>query len=764
VSRARWAIGAWLAGLAACAVLIAKAEFSADMSAFLPRSPSPEQQVLVEQLRDGVVSRLILLGIEGDAPDRLAHISRRLAASLRAAEGFASVVNGEQAGFEKERDFLWHHRYLLSPAVSAERFTPRGLRESLEQGLEQLASPAGSLVRRTLPADPGGEFIGLIEQLAPRERPRLHQGVWFSRERQRALLVVQTRAAGADVDAQERALSVIRAAFQEAKRGGDETAARLVATGPGVFSVAARARILDDARRLGVIASVLVGAMLLVLYRSARVLGLGVLPVASGALAGVAAVSLAFGTVHGITLAFGVTLIGEGADYAIYLFTQNSPDAAPQTTFERIWPTLRLGVLTSILGFSAMLLSDFTGLAQLGLFSVVGLVVAAVVTRWVLPGLLPPGFVVAAVAPVAPKVMALVRAAPRLRPALLAVLAAAAVVLLLRPQALWSGNLASLSPVSQDEQALDGELRRDIGAPDVRYVVVVHARDEQAALEAAEHAAAGLREAVARGWLQGFDSPAAYLPSRAAQEKRQAALPAPDALRENLQAALKGLPYRARTFEPFLQDVAAAKRAPPLERSSLQGTSLELKLDSLLVRRASAWAVVLPLRGVSDVDAIAARLPLLDLKRESEELYRGYLRDALTHSLLGAAAIVLLLFVSLRSARRVLDVLVPLAAAVLATCALLALGGAELSIFHLVGLLLVVAVGSNYALFFERQALSGEDRSRTIVSLVFASASTLIGFGLLAFSQVAVLSGIGSTVALGAALALVFSAIHARNP
>jgi predicted exporter len=80
-----------------------------------------------------------------------------------------------------------------------------------------------------------------------------------------------------------------------------------------------------------------------------------------------------------------------------------------------------------------------------------------------------------------------------------------------------------------------------------------------------------------------------------------------------------------------------------------------------------------------------------------------------------------------------------------------------------VGLLLVVAVGSNYSLFFDRQAPSGWDRERTIVSLFFANATTLIGFGLLAFSGVPVLHDIGLTVGMGAFLALVFSAILARH-
>lgn len=765
---ARWALGAWLAGVAACVAVIARTEFSTDLSAFLPRSPSPVQQVLVEQLRHGVVSRLILIGIEGDTPDRLAQASQRLAAALRASGSFASVNNGEDAGFESDRDFLWRNRYLLSPAVKAERFSPQALRESLEEALRQLASPAGALLQRLLPADPTGELIGLLEQFAQQARPRLQSGVWFSREGSRALLIAQTRAAGSDIDAQERALALIRSSFEQAAAAGE---AKLLLTGPGVFSVASRERIRHDAWRLSLIATTLIAAMLLALYRSVRVLGLGLLPVASGALAGIAAVSLAFGSVHGITLAFGVTLIGEGVDYAIYLFTQNAPGAAPQTTFELIWPTLRLGVLTSICGFSAMLFSDFTGLAQLGLFSVAGLVVAAAVTRWVLPALLPRGFVVTAVAAFAPKVMALVRAAPRLRHPVLVVVAVTAAFLLVRPQPLWSGSLASLSPVSPGEQALDQQLRRDIGAPEVRYLVVIHARDEQAALEASEHAAMALRESMAQGWLQGFDSPATYLPSRAAQRARQAALPAAETLHQNLQAALKGLPFRPNVFEPFVRDVAAARSMPLLERASLQGTSLALKLDSLLVKRESGWAAMLPLRGVTSVEAIAGRIGkpsgaqvvLLDLKHEADQLYRTYLREALTNSLLGAAAIVILLFASLRSPRRVFDVLAPLAAAVLVTCGLLVVSGIELSIFHLVGLLLVVAVGSNYSLFFDRQAPSGQDRSRTIVSLLFAGVSTLIGFGLLAFSQVPVLSGIGSTVGMGAAMALVFSAIMSRT-
>jgi predicted exporter len=557
---------------------------------------------------------------------------------------------------------------------------------------------------------------------------------------------------------------VIERAFKQISNAAQP---HILVSGPGVFSVRARDSIKGDAMRISLIATALIAIMLLALYRSPRVLVLGLLPVASGAIAGVAAVSVGFGSVHGITLGFGATLIGEGVDYAIYLFTQITPARTPQSTLARIWPTLRLGVLTSICGFSAMLFSGFPGLAQLGLFSIAGLIVAVAVTRWVLPVLLPRGFTAQMVSAFAPRVMSLVRRAPRLRYFALLVVILAVASIFIRNTPIWNDQLGSLSPISKQDQLVDEQLRRDIGAPDVRYLIVVNGEDEEHTLQASEKVGALLQPLIDQGALEGFDSPAIYLPSQVLQRERQATLPAPEVLRQNLQQALKGLPFQADLFEPFLRSVAAAKTQPLQDRRNLQGTNLALKLDSFLVRRAQGWMAMLPLRGVTQAKSIEteiAKLPgqtvvLLDIKREADRLYQTYLRDAILLSLIGAVAIVLLLAVSLRSARRVLRVLMPLAAAVLCVTAGLSWGTQQLTIFHLVGLLLVVAIGSNYALFFDRQGDSGHDRERMLTSLLFANVSTVIGFGLLSFSHAPVLQAIGMTVGGGAILSLVFSAI-----
>ncbi len=156
----------------------------------------------------------------------------------------------------------------------------------------------------------------------------------------------------------------------------------------------------------------------------------------------------------------------------------------------------------------------------------------------------------------------------------------------------------------------------------------------------------------------------------------------------------------------------------------------------------------------------------LDMKAESDSLYSGYLHEAILLSLGGLVAIIGLLLLIFRSPMRVLHIIAPLAAAVITVTAGLALFGQQLIILHLVGLLLVIAVGSNYALFFDRaesKPINHTISPRTLASMLFASLTAVAGFGLLAFSNVSILQAMGVTVAPGVIFALIYSAIFARK-
>lgn len=767
--RARLAVAAWLAALAAALAVALHARYVADLSSFLPAAPTATQRLLVDQLRDGALARVMLIGIEGGDAASRAGLSRALAAALRADARFAFVANGEGAGFERERGLLLERRYVLSPQVAPARFEAAGLRAALQETLDALASPAGLFLKALVPRDPTGELLATIDALRPAEGPPLVQGTWASADGERAILMARTRASGADLDAQADATRAVEAAFARARDGAKAPTARLLLSGAGVFSARSRALIEHDVTRLSATSAVLVLALLFAVYRSGRALVLGFVPVLSGALVGIAAVALGFDTVHGITLGFGATLIGEAVDYSIYLFVQSPA--------RQLWATIGLGVLTSIAGFSALVFSGLPGLAQLGVYSIAGLVAAALTTRFVLPALLPAGFAVRDLTRPGERLMGVAGALARGR-IVVPVLAMAALALVAwKGAALWDRDIASLNPISAADREVDARLRAALGAADARHMVVATAATQDEALAAAERVGAALDPLVAAGTLAGYESPARYLPSLATQRARLASLPAPEVLKARLAEAAQGLPLAAARLEPFLEDVARARAQAPLTRAALEGTALGAGLDGLLLEgREGTWSALVALRGgTQGVPAQAVRTALegaglreaalLDIKGEVDRLYAGYFGRALVASLAGLGAIVALLFVALRSPARVAGVLVPLAAAVLLVAAGHALAGTRLSLLHLVGLLLVVAIGSNYALFFDRLAHDADAAApRTLASLVLANLTTVASFGVLGLSSIPVLSAIGTTVAVGALLSLVCAAAFNFDP
>lgn len=768
----RLAITVWLIFILGCGAIISRSQFTADLSAFLPRSPTPAQQLLLEQIHDGLASRLILVGIAGaDAPTR-ARISKQLAQQLRQNSQFVSVNNGEPVTAEQDHAYWFNHRYLLSATITPERFTVAGLHNAISDSIDLLASPAGLLVKAMLPHDPTGEMVQLLTQFSNSRPPALSDGAWASHDGSHALLLIQTRASGSDTDAQQLAMAQIEQAYQQA--AGAHTATQLEMTGPGVFSVKSRNTIKAQVSLLSIISVGLIATLLLLVYRSPTALILGFLPVISGALAGIAAVSLGFGTVHGITLGFGTALIGEAVDYSIYLFVQ-SEQRQHELWVKRYWPTIRLGVLTSIAGFASLLFSGFPGLAQLGLYSIAGLITAAAVTRYVLPHLLPDNFRIHDVSAIGHKLSRLEQSAPILRRPALAVLLLALIIVVQNHDHIWDDKIASLSPVSQADIALDTQLRADSGAPDVRYLVVISDTTQEAVLRTSEQVANVLQQQVELGGLGSFDSPSHYLPSIASQRARQASLPATELLQANLANAVQGLPIQANRLTPFLVDIASARNQPLLQASDLHGTSMAMAVDALLIHHDTNWRALLPLTALPNTEINAEHiraalrthaLPnviLVDMKQESDQLYSSYLHEAILLSLGGLAAVIALLFVVFRSPMRVLRILAPLAAAVMTVTAGLVILGHALTILHLIGLLLVVAIGSNYALFFDRNANAPAIAPRTLASMFFANLTTVAGFGLLAFSDVSILQAMGMTVAPGVVLALIYSAIFART-
>ena len=726
---------AWSAVVAAAVLLLARGlELRYDLTLFLPSPSDPEQALLFERLGEGPGSRLLTVAISGADVDELARVREVIAAELSANPGINRVLTDPAGGATLEPpEPLWRYRYLLAD----QRFDAESLHQALQARMGDLSLMGGDELRRLIAADPTLTLLDIVERLAPVQAG----GDGWQMADGTALAVVETVAPAFEMNAQESAVAAIEVAFERAQPPPE---ARLEISGPGAFGVGLQGQIRREATRRSTLATVAVVMVLVIAYRRARPVLLGALPLLTGALAGLAGVAVLFDGVHGITLAFGFTLLGVAIDYPLHLFS-HARHASGDTAIRAVGPTLMLGAASTAVAYLALALGGSVGLAQLGVFTALGVAAAVLTTRFLLPPLLRSTSDEPASTPVQ---------LPGLRWWPILVLAAAAGVLVLAAgRSPWNDNLAALSPVPAATLQRDAQFRAVLGAPEMRYAVVLSDAEQDAVLEQTEAAAAAIAASEA---VDGYLAATHLLPAPSTQQRRRDALPSADTLRASLTTAAADTPFRPSAFEPFVAAVEASGSLPVLTADDYAGTPMGQLLSAHLYRSQEQWVSLISLHGLTDSERLRLSLPptarLVDFRDTSEQLVADYRQR--TWWLLAAAGLVIMLLLVWRFDRRraaawvMLTVMVSMAA----TLALLALLLGSLNLYHLVAIVLVGGLGLDYALFASRAGPAAERRD-TWHALTACAASTAVAFGVLAFSTIPVLQAIGATVALGCVLA-----------
>jgi predicted exporter len=338
-----------------------------------------------------------------------------------------------------------------------------------------------------------------------------------------------------------------------------------------------------------------------------------------------------------------------------------------------------------------------------------------------------------------------------------------------RNERLWDDDLSNLTPIPEELKTLDRHLRSQLGAPDPRHLFIVTGPDRESVLQSSERFSRLLDTLVAGGEIGGYEMAASVLPSAKTQRERRAALPDAGPLAANLRKAMAGLPFRPDAFVPFLTDVERARNLPLLTPESLEGTALGTRIRSLLFPTAGGWVALTPISGTRDPLALAAapkasgesNVQLIDLKGQADALVAGYRAEAIRLLGIGLICIALVIYAGLRSFVTTAQVLAPVLAAALLDLATLSFVGVQLTLFHLVALLLVVGVGTNYSLFFNRLHSNRRERALMLLSIAVASIATLLSALALSSSGTPVLRAIGITVAIGSICALALSALLA---
>jgi predicted exporter len=774
--------------LGALAVFVAREiNVTGDITHFLPDGEAWPEVSLARELAGGELSRtLVVLATapEGTAASDVAEMSVALEAALRGeprvAPELAFLDVGPPVGIEESLWSLYKPRRFgflnVAPEAVGEALSPEGLTAAAKMLKQQLASPMSSMVSRVAPEDPLLILPDLFRRLQSSggENLIVVNGRFVTADERSAVMFLGTQSSAFDAAAMGPVLAGVAAAFTTANvapDGGDGLGFELQLSGAARFAVRAEQAIRGDVQRVTVGSSVGLVLLLLLLFRSVRLVLLTLPVLAAGFLVGLSSCLLVFGQVHGLTLAFGASLIGVSIDYTVHFHCHQTlapHPAGPRATLRGLWPGLSLGASTTVVGFLALLVATFPGLRELALFAASGITAALLATATFLPGLSAgPSSQPSATPLVTQRAVAalnklLTWLGRRPRVAALPVVAAVIVSLIGLPQLTWNDDIGDLNRLDPDLVAEDEAVRQKVVAYEQGRLIVAVGSNEQAALEVNDRIAAALDDAQQAGEVLGFRSLAGMLPSAARQRALDGALRGDPQLWSRVETAFAAEGFVVDAFGPFRESLAEAS-PEPLQRADLLASPLEPMVRPFWVTLDEGWGVLTFVHGLSAGDALADRLAVIDgahmvdMTGVFSAAYGVYRQRMAKLLLWGLAAVLALVWWRHRRLGPTLVAFVPAVLAAATTMALLSLGGMPMNMLSLVALLMVVSMGVDYGVFLAEAGDDPRALAATHLAVIVAALSTLMGFGLLALSDHPALLSIGVPSGLGVLLCVILA-------
>ncbi len=758
----------WRARAATIVVLLAIAvgfvvalphfRFTTKITAFLPDTNDRGAQIAA-MLADSEVARIMVvdlsLGEPTAAPDRLRALAQTLLDFLHADPDVELARSGVTEA-DVTAMFAFLKAWPATTFLPRTAYTDAALRQRLSDLRDQLSSPAGVLVRQTAPGDPLSGMWEPLNALRSAQGTMIVDdgGVLFSTDHLHAFVFVETVASPFDSEAQRR----FRASLDRWIGKSAPAPATVQTSGAAQFAIASEAQIKGDVSRISTISTIGMLVIFLSLFGSVRLILVGFVPMLFGSAVAVLACEAIFGEIHGITIAFGTSLLGVGLDYVelYYIHFALTPTVPAATTMKRVAPSIVFGALTTIIGFVGIGFSGLMGLRQMAVFSAIAIIASMAATYWIVPPWMPTryrpprtaGWVERGVTAVLSRLT--LRGSGRAARIGVVVVAAIATAVAVRA-AEFSDNVNILVNGEGKHADDDRAVRSRLGPETSSFAVITAATDE-ALLEAVGTATEQLESARAAGDVGSFVPLGQLVPSKKEQTARFAAARAAE---PRIRAAMQELDFVPEQFQPFWDSLAVGS-PKLLTLDDVRRSPLAPLLATWLPAHATPVALI-PLVGVNNFAALRGKVTAATIIVPNEtivELFRGVRIKTVVASGIGLVVIFLLLLVRYRDVRKVLVGLMPAVLACAVTVDTLVAAGVSLTILHVMSLLLVVSLGVDFGIFFVDTTATLEEAARTMVSILTASITTILSFGLLGLSHSPGLAALGVTVTLGVTFSL----------
>lgn len=697
-------------------------EIRSAITEFLP--VDTEQGALLVALSESSATRTMVLSLSGANPDALSRAGETIARALGDLPEVEHVLRGPSDELQRalyDTYFAQRFSFFSDSPKELSVMTPELLRSRAEALRLALTQPFSPWLRELAVRDPLLLFAIQTERMmaVPSAGLVSERGQFFTTDHQNAIVFVTTKASAFNTYATRRVLNTIDSALEPF------TAVRVQQSGMHLHALQQQRAIAADLNYILCWSLVGIGVLFFLAFGTLRAMLHGALPVALGILCAIWACHFLLGSIHGLSLAFGASLVGSCIDYSIHAMVH--PHVTPS-----IRRSILLSAATTLVSFAVYLLSGFSGLSEIALFGGVGITVATLATLWLSPVWRQ------AVRPQARWLDILTISNRRRWPWYvgLGVVCVTGALGLGRLQ--WATSLSQLSPLDPEQLQKDSALAALKWDKDAD-IVLVEGESLEAALAHNDVLAQRLAE-VPEYRVRSLHS---FLWSQELQRQNRAMFAARD-LPAHFRQIYAEAGFDIDRFSPEWE----MPRTELTLGSLWEGPLRPMVAPFVLRHEPPVLATFVQGADPDVLDAIMSGVPTarrLDTAAILTDAYGTYLRSVRGWTTFGFVLVVLLVLVGARSPAP----LVPALCGAAAALGLLGWLQEPVNLMHLVGVLLVVSMGVDYGILLRAHADDWESQHLSSVATTIACVTTLLSFGLLALSSQPALASLGLVVAVG---------------
>jgi len=604
-----------------------------------------------------------------------------------------------------------------------------------------------------------------LSHLAPTQNVQIYKGHLLSADNRHLLIVAEPLISGIDTTFSRKVTSLIDGISQglNQNREGQEA---ITLTPVGAYRAALDNEISTKrgAERAVLFSTIAIIILLLVAFPRPLIGLLALLPSAAGTMLALFFYSLFHPSITMMAIGFGSAIISFTVDYGItyLLFLDRPYETHGLEATKEVWPLGLLAMLTTAISFAFLAVTRFTALAQIGEFTALGVLFTYIFVHLIYPVIFPtmPPARGESLLPLQRFTNWMMTAAGKKKTY---VAVGLATVLLFYANPVFHVDLNAMNSVSEETLAAEKLLADVWGNLFSRIYVVVEGRDVEELQQKGDRLVPLLDQDVRTGMLASAFVPSMIFPGEQRADQNLAAWRAfwqadrTAALQKAINRASNELGFAPNAFKPFLTLVEAKEMAALPVPQSFFGL-----LGITKSRGHSTWIQTSTLtpgpayRGAPFYERFKstglARIfdPVLFSQRLGDVLLSSFIKMALIVSIMT----ILVAFLYLLDWQLTLLGLLPTLFALICTIGTLNLLGEPLGIPAIMVTVVVIGMGSDYALYLVRSYQRYMDEDHPSLGLIRLSvflcfATTFMGFGALALSGHALLRNAGITLVLG---------------